>query len=91
MSRFLIAASALTVSALVQGANWIPTSPLVQIGNDCDIYFDAAAGLEVTDNLYSAATKTSATSWTLTPGFLLEYGKDSALSATLSAKRTFVN
>jgi hypothetical protein len=91
MSRFLIAASALTVSALVQGANWIPTSPLIQVGNDCDIYFDAATSLEVTDNLYSSATKTSATSWMLTPGFLLEYGKDSALSATLSAKRTFVN
>ena len=91
MSRFLIAASALTASALVQGANWIPSSPLVQIGNDCDIYFDAAASLEVTDNLYSSSTKTSATSWMVTPGFLLEYGKDSALSATVSAKRTFVN
>ena len=91
MSRFLIAASALTASALVQGANWIPSSPLVQIGNDCDIYFDAAASLEVTDNLYSSATKTSATSWMVTPGLLLEYGKDSALSATLSAKHTIVN
>ena len=91
MSRFLIAASALTASALVQGANWIPSSPLVQIGNDCDIYFDAAASLEVTDNLYSGSTKTSATSWMVTPGFLLEYGKDSALSATISVKRTFVN
>ena len=91
MSRFLLAASALTASALVQGANWIPSSPLVQIGNDCDIYFDAAASLEVTDNLYSSSTKTSATSWMVTPGFLLEYGKDSALSATISAKRTFVN
>jgi hypothetical protein len=91
MSRFLIAASALTASALVQGANWIPSSPLIQVGNDCDIYFDAATSLEVTDNLYSSATKTSATSWMVTPGFLLEYGKDSALSATLSAKRTFVN
>jgi hypothetical protein len=91
MSRFLIAASALAVTTLVQGANWIPTSPLVQIGNDCDIYFDSAAGLEITDNLYSAATKKSATNWTVTPGFLLEYGKDSALSVNLSAKRTFVN
>jgi hypothetical protein len=91
MSRFLIAASALTASALVQGANWTPSSPLVQIGNDCDIYFDSAASLEVTDNLYSSSTKTSATSWMVTPGLLLEYGKDSALSATLSAKRTFVN
>ncbi len=91
MSRFLIAASVLTATAFVQGANWIPTSPLIQIGNDCDIYFDSAASLEVTDNLYSSPTKTSATSWMVTPGFLLEYGKDSALSATLSAKRTFVN
>lgn len=91
MSRFLIAASALTASALVHGANWAPTSPLIQLGNDCDIYFDSAASLEVTDNLYSAATKTSATSWMVTPGFLLEYGKDSALSATVSVKRTFVN
>ena len=91
MSRFLIAASALAVTTLVQGANWIPTSPLVQIGNDCDIYFDSAAALEVTDNLYSAATKKSATNWTVTPGFLLEYGKDSALSVNLSAKRTFVH
>ena len=91
MSRFLVAASALTVSALVQGANWAPTSPLIQIGNDCDIYFDSAASLEVTDNLYSAPIKTSATSWMVTPGFLLEYGKDSALSVTLSAKHTFVN
>ena len=91
MSRFLIAASALAVTTLVQGANWIPTSPLVQIGNDCDIYFDSAAGVEVTDNLFSGAIKKSATNWTLTPGFLLEYGKDSALSVNLSAKRTFVN
>ena len=91
MSRFLIAASALTASALVQGANWTPSSPLVQIGNDCDIYFDSAASLEVTDNLYSSSTKTSATSWMVTPGLMLEYGKDSALSATFSAKRTFVN
>ncbi len=91
MSRFLIAASALTASALVQAANWVPNSPLIQVGNDCDIYFDASTALEVTDNLYSSPTKTSATSWTLTPGFLLEYGKDSAFSVNLSINRTFVN
>jgi hypothetical protein len=76
---------------LVQAANWIPTSPLIQVGNDCDIYFNASAALEVTDNLYSSPTKTSATSWTLTPGFQLEYGTDSALSVNLSVNRTFVN
>ena len=91
MSRFLVAASALAITTIVQGANWIPSSPLVQIGNDCDIFFDGSVGVETTDNLYSAATKKSATNWTVTPGFLLEYGKDSALSVNLSAKRTFVN
>lgn len=91
MNRFLLAAAALTFTASAPAADWLPTSPLIQIGNDCDIYFDAAAGLEVTDNLFSSATKTSATSFTLTPGFLLEYGKDSATTITLSAKHTIVD
>jgi len=91
MSRFLIAASALTVSTLVQGANWVPTSPLVQIGNDCDLFFDASTYVEVTDNLYSGAVKKSATSWLLTPGLALEYGKDSALTVEFKASRSVVN
>lgn len=91
MSRFLIAASALTISSLAQAANWIPTSPLVQIGNDCDLFFDSSAYLEVTDNLYSGSVKKSATSWLITPGLALEYGKDSALSVEFKAGRTFVN
>jgi hypothetical protein len=91
MSRFLIAASALTVTTLVQGANWVPTSPLVQIGNDCDIFFDASTYLEVTDNLYSGAVKKSATQWLVTPGLALEYGKDSALTVEFKASRSFVN
>jgi opacity protein-like surface antigen len=91
MSRFLLAASALTVTTLVQGANWVPTSPLVQIGNDCDLFFDSSAYLEVTDNLYSGAIKKSATSWLVTPGLALEYGKDSALTVEFKASRSFVN
>jgi opacity protein-like surface antigen len=91
MSRFLLAASALTVTTLVQGANWVPTSPLVQIGNDCDLFFDSSAYLEVTDNLYSGAVKKSATSWLVTPGLALEYGKDSALTVEFKASRSFVN
>lgn len=91
MSRFLIAASALTVTTLVQGASWVPTSPLVQIGNDCDLFFDASTYLEVTDNIYSGAVKKSATQWLITPGLSLEYGKDSALSVDFKASRSFVN
>lgn len=91
MSRFLLAASALVLSSAAQGANWIPTSPLIQIGNDCDIFFTASAQLEVTDNLYSGSVKKSATSWLLTPGLALEYGQDSALSVEFKASRMFVN
>jgi hypothetical protein len=91
MSRFLLAASALTVSTLVQGANWVPTSPLVQIGNDCDLFFDASTYLEVTDNLFSGLVKKSATQWLVTPGLALEYGKDSALSVEFKASRSLVH
>ena len=91
MSRFLLAASALTVSTLVQGANWVPTSPLVQIGNDCDLFFDASTYLEVTDNLFSGSVKKSATQWLVTPGLALEYGKDSALSVEFKASRSLVH
>ena len=91
MSRFLLAASALTVSTLVQGANWVPTSPLVQIGNDCDLFFDSSSYLEVTDNLFSGSVKKSATQWLVTPGVALEYGKDSALSVEFKASRSLVH
>ncbi len=87
---FLVAAALLSVSASTHAANLLPSSPLIQIGDDLDILFDSAVALEVTDNLYSSATKTSSTSWTVTPGLTLEYGKDSPLSLTLSAKRGYV-
>lgn len=91
MSRFLLAASALTVTTLVQGADWIPTSPLVQFGNDCDLFFDGSSYLEVTDNLFSGSVKKSATQWLVTPGLALEYGKDSALSVEFKASRSLVH
>jgi hypothetical protein len=69
----------------------MPTSPLVQIGNDCDLFFDASTYLEVTDNLYSGQVKKSATQWLVTPGLSLEYGKDSALTVEFKASRSFVN
>lgn len=88
--RFLAAAAILSGSVCAHAANFIPSSPLIQIGDDVDILFDSAVALEVTDNLYSAAKKTGSTSWTVTPGLTLEYGKDSPLSLTLSAKRGYV-
>ncbi len=91
MSRFLLAASALAISPAVQGVNWPPTSPLVQIGNDCDLFFDASTYLEVTDNLFSGSVKKSGTFWLITPGLALEYGKDSALTVEFTASRSLVN
>lgn len=90
MSRFLIAAACLNLASSLPAANWIPSSPLIQIGNDTDILFDASVSLEATDNLYSNSVKKSAVNWTVTPGFVLEHGKDAAFTATLTAKHTMV-
>ena len=72
MTRFLIVASCLTILPVAQAANWLPSSPLVQIGDDTDIFFDSSVALEITDNLYSAASAKAATNWTVTPGLALE-------------------
>ena len=90
MTRFLIAASCLSILPVAQAANWIPSSPLVQIGDDTDIFFDSSVALEITDNLYSAASAKAATNWTVTPGLALEYGKDTPISLSLTAKRSYV-
>lgn len=90
MSRFLLAASCISFLPAVHAANWLPTSPLVQIGDDIDIFFDSSVALEITDNLYSAASAKSATNWTVTPGLAFEYGKDTPISLNLTAKRSYV-
>lgn len=90
MVRFLVAASLLSVCPLAQAANWWPTSPLIQIGDDIDIFFDSSVALEVTNNLFSTAAAKSATDWTITPGLALEYGKDSPVAFTFNAKRSLV-
>ena len=90
MTRFLIVASCLSILPVAQAANWIPSSPLVQIGDDTDIFFDSSVALEITDNLYSAASAKAATNWTVTPGLALEYGKDTPISLSLTAKRSYV-
>jgi len=63
---------------------------LIQLGNDTDIFFDSSFALDITDNLYTTANAVSATSWTVTPGLALEYGKDSSFAVTLSARRNIV-
>jgi len=88
--RFLIAAACLAVGPSLGAANIFPTSPLIQLGNDTDIFFDSSFALDITDNLYTTANAVSATSWTVTPGLALEYGKDSAFAVNFSARRNIV-
>lgn len=87
---FYLAAAFMLSSAGLKAANFWPTSPLIQLGYDTDIFFQGSASLNFTDNLYSLSNKTSAYSYTLRPGFVLEYAKDSELSAELSISRGFV-
>ncbi len=91
MSRFLIAASALSLASAAPAAtSWIPTSPLVQIGDDLDIFTDSSLAVETTDNLYSQAAGRSATFFTISPGITLEYGRETGLEVILLARRGFV-
>jgi len=73
--RFLVAAACLALGPSLAAANLFPTSPLIQFGNDTDIFFDSSFALDITDNLYTTANAVSATSWTVTPGLALEYGE----------------
>ena len=87
---FLAAATLLGTAALVNAATIFPTSPLIQIGDDTDIFFSGALSFDFKDNLFSVADKKSAALMTFTPGFDLLYAKDSPLSANLKATRSFL-
>ncbi len=90
-TKFLLAAALLTTSSTLQAAKFWPTSPLIQIGDDTDIFFDASASLSLNDNLFSSENKVSGTTVNVTPGFTLEYGKDSPLFVIASLKRAQIN
>ncbi len=87
---FLAAATLLGTTAFVSAATIFPTSPLIQIGDDTDIFFNGALSFDFKDNLYSVVDKKSAALMTFTPGFDLLYAKDSPLSANLKASRSFL-
>ena len=87
---FLAAATLLGTTAFVSAATIFPTSPLIQIGDDTDIFFTSTLSFDVKDNLFSVADKKSSALVTFTPGFDLLYARDSALSANLKASRSFL-
>ena len=89
--KFLLSAMLLMAAGTLQAASFLPTSPLIQIGEDIDILFDSSVLIEVKDNLYSGVDKVSATSISIKPGFTLEYAKDSPLFASITVQRNIVS
>lgn len=90
-TKFLLAAACLLGSVVPsKGATFLPTSPLIQIGDDTDIFFTGLLAFDFKDNLFSVADKKSATLLTFTPGFELEYAKDSPVAFFLRANRSFI-
>ncbi len=87
---FLAAATLLSTTAFINAATIFPTSPLIQIGDDTDIFFTTSLSFDVKDNLYSVADKKSAALVTFTPGFDLQYAKDSPLSANMKVSQSFL-
>lgn len=87
---FLAAATLLGTTAFINAATIFPTSPLIQIGDDTDIFFTTSLSFDVKDNLYSVAAKKSAALVTFTPGFDLQYAKDSPLSANMKIAQSFL-
>jgi hypothetical protein len=87
---FLAAACLFGSSALLNAATIFPTSPLIQIGDDTDIFFSGELAFDYKDNLFSVADKKSAMLLTFTPGFEIEYAKDSPISINVTAARSFL-
>ncbi len=87
---FLAAACLLGTSPFIKAATFIPTSPLIQIGDDTDIFFTGSLSFDLKDNLFSVADKKSAALVTFIPGFDLQYAKDSPLSVNVKAARSFL-
>ena len=87
---FLAAACLLGTVVSTNAATFLPTSPLIQIGDDTDIFFTGSVSFDFKDNLFSVADKKSAALLTFTPGFELEYAKDSPVAFFLRANRSFL-
>ena len=89
-TKFFLAAALLGTTAFVNAATIFPTSPLIQIGDDTDIFFTGSLSFDFRDNTFSVAEKKSSALVTFIPGFDLQYAKDSPLSANLRLSRSFL-
>ena len=57
-------------------AGWFPDSPILQVGDDLDIYFNAKARYDYESNIFLGSNARSASSWTLGPGLTADLAKD---------------
>lgn len=81
--------SCLLAAASAQ-ASWLPDSPILQVGDDLDIYFTAKARFEYESNIYLGTNAQGGASWVLGPGFTADLAKEANFSSSLSWRRDFV-
>ena len=84
---------AVLLAAAASSAGWMPDSPLIQAGDNVDIYFTAKARLNYSSNLFFGASgdlPNSGTSWTVAPGLSADFFKESMFSGSVSWRRDFV-
>jgi len=84
--------SCLLAAAAAQ-AGWFPDSPLLQVGDDLDIYFTAKARVDYESNIFFGSPgglPNSGTSWTIGPGFTADFAKEANFSTSINWRRDFV-
>lgn len=88
MKTSLGIASLLAAASLQAG--WFPDSPILQVGDDLDVYFTARARFEHESNIFLGASPVSGSSWTIGPGFSADLAKEANFSSSFSWRRDFV-
>lgn len=78
------------LAAASSQAGWFPDSPILQVGDDLDIYFTAKARYEYESNIFLGSNPQSGTSWTLGPGFTADLAKEANFSSSFTWRRDFV-
>lgn len=82
--------SACLLAAASSQAAWLPDSPILQIGDDLDVYFTTKARFEYESNIYLGTNSQGGTNWTLGPGFSADLAKEANFSSSLNWRRDFV-
>ena len=84
----------LLVAASTVHAGWVPDSPLVQVGDNLDIYFTLKGKATYDSNIFlgsAAGLPPGGLYWSLGPGFDIDFAKESNFSASVSLRRDYIN